>query len=297
MKTKFIEAVKTGNVQKVKLLLNDIRVYPADNTNDAICQASEYGHAEVVKLLLNDDRVDPTDNNNFVIRRASKNGHMEVVRLLLADDRIDPTDNNNFAIRWASRKGHENIVKLLLNDDRIDPTDNNNYAIRWGSRKGHVEVVKLLLNDDRVDPSYNNNYAIHWASENNYIEIVKLLLRDDRVDWRLAGSVIKNNLIKDEKNILKNELITSYLSLERSSPQTTLGLEKGRAKSQIPKEIIKKMSYLGAYQKLCQSIHNSDIPSVKLVALANILGVAFDNKIKQNELCDKVKYTIFVSLL
>jgi ankyrin repeat protein len=41
----------------------------------AILWASENGQVEVVKLLLNDNRVDAPDDNNNSILCASANGH------------------------------------------------------------------------------------------------------------------------------------------------------------------------------------------------------------------------------
>ena len=49
-------------------LLNDPRVDPSADNNDAICCASDNGQVEVVKLLLNDPRIDPSDDNNRAIR-------------------------------------------------------------------------------------------------------------------------------------------------------------------------------------------------------------------------------------
>jgi len=44
------------------------------------------------------------------------------------------------------------------------------------------------------------------------------------------------------------------------------------------------------------TIKNSEIPPVKLIALAKILKVDYDDKIEWSKLCDKVKHVIFVSL-
>jgi ankyrin repeat protein len=260
--------------------------------NNEFIKAAKTGDVEKVRLLLTDPRVDPSANNNVAIQQASHNGHLEVVRLLLTDPRTDPAADDNDAIQWASRNGHLEVVRLLLTDPRTDPAANNNFAIQWASINGHLEVVRLLLTDPRPDPAADNNDAIRWASEYGHLEVVRLLLTDPRVDWRYANAGIRNELIKNDEKLLKTELTTSYLSLERSSPQTILG----RKKSEIPKEILKQTAYLGPYQELCEVIHNTEIPPVKLVALAKILKVEHDNKIEWSKLCDKVKHAIFVSL-
>ena len=155
-------------------------------------------------------------------------------------------------------------------------------------KNGDVKNVKLLLADPRVDPSDDDNFAIRLASNYGQTEVVKLLLADPRVDWRLATT--KNQLIKTEENKLKNKLTTSYLSLERKSPQVRM--EDGSIKSQIPKEILRQTVYLNPYQELCEVVKNSKIPPIKLVALAKILKVKYNDKIPWDELCDKVKQAI-----
>ncbi len=293
MNQEFIEAAKTGNTDKVKLLLTNPEVNPAADNNNPIRWASHNGHTEVVRLLLNDPRVDPAADNNEAIGLASLNGHPDVVKLLLADPRVDPAADNNYAILSASTNGHLDVVKLLLADPRVDPAADNNRAIRLASGNGHTDVVRLLLTDPRVDPATDNNWAIKWASKNSHTEVVKLLLADPRVDWRLASNNIKEELIKDNENLLKTQLTTSYLSLERTTPQIKYDQ---KVKSQIPKEILKQTVYAGPYQELCMAIKNSEIPPVKLVALAKILKVEYDDKIEWSKLCDKVKHAIFVSL-
>jgi hypothetical protein len=67
-----------------------------------------YGHLAVVDLLLQDARVDPSANNNDAVRRAVENGHIAVVDRLLEDDRVDfavaircsePKDRKRFECR------------------------------------------------------------------------------------------------------------------------------------------------------------------------------------------------------
>ncbi len=293
MNNEFIEAAKTGDIDKVKLLLTNPKVNPTVKDNQAIRLASLNGHLEVVRLLLNDPRVDPAAGNSYAIRRASANGYTEVVRLLLNDPRVDPAAENNEAIQLASLNGYLEVVRLLLNDPRVDPAAINNYVIRVASRDGYLEVVRLLLNDPRVDPAAENNLAIRWASRNGRTEVVRLLLTDPRVDWRLASSDVKDDLIKQQSNQLKSELTTSYLSLERTSPQIRFD---DKIKSAVPKEILKQTVYAGPYEELCMVIKNSEIPPVKLAALAKILNINYDEKIEWSKLCDKVKHAIFVSL-
>ena len=121
-------------------------------------------------------------------------------------------------------------------------------------------------------------------------EIVKLLLSDSRVDFRkIVNKDMKNNLLKEESNKLKNNLTASYLAIQKSSPVTNVD---GKVKSSIPKTLIKRTSYYSSYEEIC-SIIKGDIPPFKLIALANILNIEYDN-VSWKELCGKVKYAILL---
>jgi hypothetical protein len=88
----------------------------------AIKSASLNGHLAVVDRLLQDERVDPAADDNNAIKSASRNGHLAVVDRLLQDERVDPAADDSEAIRWASRNGYSAIIKRLLQDERVDPT-------------------------------------------------------------------------------------------------------------------------------------------------------------------------------
>lgn len=68
MNEEFIDAVKSNNIGKVKLLLNNLEIDPAVYNNEAIRAASSRGYTGVVELLLNDPRVAPSAFNNGAIR-------------------------------------------------------------------------------------------------------------------------------------------------------------------------------------------------------------------------------------
>jgi hypothetical protein len=82
-------------------------------------------------MLLNDMRVDPADKSNSAFVKACKNGRIEVVKLLLTDKRIDPTIpnfdgmSNRFlnlrrqGIKMAQKNGHKEVVELLMQDSRF----------------------------------------------------------------------------------------------------------------------------------------------------------------------------------
>jgi ankyrin repeat protein len=175
------EASEEGDVESLRLLLQDGRADPTANDNFPIGVAISEGHTEIVRLLLEDGRADPTYHNNFPIMTATNEGHTDIVRLLLEDGRADPAYNNNEAIILATRQGYTTIVRLLLEDGRADPAADNNEAIILATRQGYTDIVRLLLEDGRADPAADNNAPIMYATRQGYTEIVRMLLEDGRV--------------------------------------------------------------------------------------------------------------------
>jgi len=219
---------------------------------------------------------------------AIQNGDLEKVKILLIDS--DPSVDNNRAIQSASSYGHIEIVKLLLADPRVDPSVYDNWAIRLSSSYGHYGVVKLLLSDPRVDPSVKDNWAIRSASSYGHIEVVKLLLTDPRVDWRVIDEKMKIKLIKDSDVKLKEELKDSLLAINRITPK--MRIDKEREKALIPKSIRKNI----IYRAHCEDKIKGEIPPIKLVSLANLLKISYDDKISWKELCGKVKFKLLEML-
>jgi len=63
-----------------------------------------YDTQQSVERLLQDPRVDPSANGNNAIQCASDKGHTTVVERLLQDPRVDPSANGNNAIQCASER-------------------------------------------------------------------------------------------------------------------------------------------------------------------------------------------------
>jgi ankyrin repeat protein len=97
------------------------------HNNYAIREAIRKGNSEIVRILLEDSRVNPNDLPNYWeeedvyngIVHASECGYFEIVRLLLMDGRVDPTYLNNRALFEAVNNGHSEIAQLLVTDPRV----------------------------------------------------------------------------------------------------------------------------------------------------------------------------------
>ncbi|KAJ3128190.1 hypothetical protein HK100_009316 [Physocladia obscura] len=100
----------------------DAAVAAADNPSPAtlIIAAAIRGHVEVVKVLVEDGRVDPTAEDNEAICVAAENGFFDVVQFLMSVNGVNPAAQNQRAILGAAKNKHLGIVQLLSKDARVD---------------------------------------------------------------------------------------------------------------------------------------------------------------------------------
>ena len=186
-----INAVKKGNVNTVKKLLNNgANVGQEDNEFGLtpLHWASHFGRANVVQVLLAAPGIDVNRADMFgrtPLYRASYKGHTVTVSLLLAAPGIDvnKADEDGWTpLSIASSEGHTLVVKALLRKRGIDVNKANKYGetpLYWASWKGHTEVAKALLNKRGIDVNKANGNGwtpLHVASFFGRTEVVKLFL-------------------------------------------------------------------------------------------------------------------------
>src|SRR5262249_40614552 len=132
-------AAAIGNINIVKLLLEDKRADPADYFKidvippgySALPAAIGQGHLAIVKLLLMDERDAPYCFNNLPLFRAITNGNCEIIKLLLKDTRVNPAQLVE-AVRG------NNYYPMSPENKHVVPPDNN-----------HAEALALIMNDAR----------------------------------------------------------------------------------------------------------------------------------------------------
>jgi hypothetical protein len=139
-----------------------------------------------LRSFVNNPKINPAANDNEAIQEASSNGHTEVVRLLLADPRVDPAAHNSGSLQYACYRNHTDVIQLLLADPRVDPTVYNNEILKHASYfgRGKKEVVRLLLQDPRVDPT---RVSIQDVRDPEIVELLKAAIEARR---RAAPSAI-----------------------------------------------------------------------------------------------------------
>jgi ankyrin repeat protein len=225
------DAVRSGCIAVVKLLLEDGRVNPGANDNSAINVACWLGHSSILKLLLKDPRTDPSDGNNVILLTAVERGYYRIVRRLLMDPRVDPSDNHNPAIIAAANHGNAPILELLLKDGRADPKIMNSAPLSFAAILGHYKIVKILLKDGRADPSVNNNRAIRDAAWGGHTGIVYLLLADKRVDPTAEDNYVLKIAISRRyhlmvKTLLRDDRIDLNVALNHAACKGRLYIVK-----------------------------------------------------------------------
>jgi len=77
---------------------------PGDHENILFQTMCVYGNLDIIKLLLDDPCVDPTCNDNLPFRRACEFGSLQVVELLIISGRVNPSYPDNKSFRNACKK-------------------------------------------------------------------------------------------------------------------------------------------------------------------------------------------------
>jgi ankyrin repeat protein len=192
-------------------------------------EACETGNLDVVRLLLNNGH-DPTSKNNLAIQRAAIKNHLDIVRLLLDHGCVPPFIDFNWAVYIASTNCNLNILKLLLKYG-CDLTYDN-YVIQLASRNGILDVVRLLL-DYGCNPTEDDDEGIKWALLNGHLIIFKLLIK-----WYLHNKKIMptfTNLNKIDNNVMRN--ISLIIGVQKSKQIHIISLLINKIKKEIIHEI------------------------------------------------------------
>ena len=108
--------------------------------------------------MLQDERVDPSADDNNAIRWSAENGHKEVVEYLVERCRADVEQAGSVTFDgetiegapplWcAAAAGHTQIVKLLVERGANvnSTTKTNSTPLRAACFDGHFEIVQFLV--------------------------------------------------------------------------------------------------------------------------------------------------------
>lgn len=209
-----VEAVKTGNLIRLKEIINlGVNINNKDqNGNTILFLASLYGQKEVVELLINiGANVNERDNNGRTpLMYAAYNGHTSVIELLLQSGAdVYQTDNwgTRTAIYVAFFNGHREVLDLF-EDWGFEHFINDSVVI---NRLSNLTLEKKF--DLRVQDIFKR--FLKWVGDNDVIYNNKtVLMRAAEIGNEEAVEI----LLKAGTNInLKNDLDQTALSLAKEN--------------------------------------------------------------------------------
>ncbi|CAK7994494.1 Hypothetical protein POVR1_LOCUS18 [uncultured virus] len=180
-------ASENGDLQMVRILINDPRVNPGNNDNYALRNAIHVGNLGVVNELLTVPTVDPTKG----IEIAHDLGLTELLEILLLDARSDPyivwkyrgrnldqLPATSEVLRSAIEENDTEAAKQLLARDDVIPDDS---MLIVAIQKENNKLVELLLARNEISPSCNENLAVTMAQDLGFPQILRLLLESERL--------------------------------------------------------------------------------------------------------------------
>lgn len=230
-----------GDLDTLKILLNDPRLNSIDNYKFSLEIAASTGRVEVVNFLLSrlyqmidkDTSLKNTVYNAF--RCSVSKGHVDIVKTIIDNEYYIPKDIIHNAMLTACIKGYELILQELLKIKNIDPSFQKNECIIKASSEGNYEVVKILLHHPKVNPAARHNLALKLACSNGRDHVVEILLKDNRVDLNdrtdgysaLMHATI-NNKFNTVKLLLNNKEMdpTDYEALDISISKKYFDISK-----------------------------------------------------------------------
>ena len=93
------EACRFGQLDVVKLLINDYGIKISSYDNTALCQACEEARIDIVKYIISHPAFDPEKCSKVF---NSELDNIEMVRLLFEDKRFNQSLNNNLIDKMRS---------------------------------------------------------------------------------------------------------------------------------------------------------------------------------------------------
>ena len=152
--TLLIHAIEKGNIEIIKLLINNPKVDINQKLNygwfekNALIYAIEKGNLDIVKLLLNNPKIDINQKLIIIQIQNSQNNQRN--------------DEKN-ALIHAIEKGNLDIIKLLLNNPKIDINqklsgwNGEKNALAYAIEKGNHKIIQLLVKHNKIIISFEEN--------------------------------------------------------------------------------------------------------------------------------------------
>lgn len=182
----FLLSLTIGNSELAELFLQDGRVDPSTEDNNAIITASSKGFADIVELLLTDKRIDPSVRHNKALRMARKNGHRTIVELLESDYRVNPHEEYEsteqrdlgsgemeFDVDGSVRQGRQRMGELEEGEEFDGPNERRNH-------RGNAESPISVSDDSsNIENNSNGDNELRNAVVGNDLESVRTIMMEE----------------------------------------------------------------------------------------------------------------------
>lgn len=189
-------AVDRGYLDLLQMLFRNGFALQRDNCvcRYSLQEAAGAGNIEVVKILLNNGADINDSSSHSPLGAACAEGQLEIVQFLLdrgVDDKALQGTTVTNPLRAAAGGGYTEIVKLLLARG-ADPNSMGHFhrtPLQAAASSGHMEIVQVLLNygaNANLWPDGRSPNILEEVAEDNHVEVMRTLL-DHGVHWRLYG--------------------------------------------------------------------------------------------------------------
>lgn len=211
-------AVKCGNLDSIKMLLQDERIDPLMRGNWILERACQERNLDLVQMIVNED-----ENQKYHVKffgthtsfnRACHHRSFKMLDMLCKRFKFTyhpenrgylksiaydseaklrdfvfqnitslPQDLIDTLVMIFVKQNHVSTLRLLISMREIEYTDVEYFGFfREACTRGNLDVVDFFLKETSLDPSLQSNIAIQLACNFQRLDVIKLLLQDPRVD-------------------------------------------------------------------------------------------------------------------
>ena len=182
-------ALRNGNLEMVKLILNKLYEYNTIQTENLIFTKNKHGQtcfhiaAQKVNYHIFFQKQQQQQNQ---IKTVNFKGYFNICEYFLKEKKlvlfVELFDNNsNSALHLATLNGHSSIVSLLCEHGADSKKKNDEHVTPFeiSCRKGYFEISKILIEnyDPRENLSNSEDYPLHTACYEGAHEVVRVLLQ------------------------------------------------------------------------------------------------------------------------
>ncbi|KAI8903960.1 hypothetical protein EDD86DRAFT_220671 [Gorgonomyces haynaldii] len=173
-------SAKDEKIPFLSLMLDDPRLDPSVEQNNALISASRSGHLEAVQLLMQDHRVSETCNVTWAMLNAGAEGFPKIFEYFY----------QNFTFRFdkypalvAQCMLQPHIANLILTQEHFDYEQIGYQTALESVRMSHPQALKRLLQEKQIDVAANDSaILLECIQRGERYQHIQLLLKDGRID-------------------------------------------------------------------------------------------------------------------